>query len=141
MVRSLKGRVLVTALAALACALPASADAAADATISGHVTLPSGDPADAACVTAIYTDGSSRLSKATVNGSGDYTITGLPAGTYKVRFWGCQYRNGGQYLDQYFDGKSTGGAGAPVTLAGGEARTGVDAVMQTGRRFRPRRGR
>jgi hypothetical protein len=69
---------------------------------------------------------------------GEYTIGGLPSGSYKVRF------NPGygeiapgeygtfNYVTQFYKGKPTEAAGEAVGVTAGSATTGIDAELQTG---------
>ena len=61
---------------------------------------------------------------------GSFTLTGLPAGTHKVKFSECGNPQGG-YVQQFFDSKATVAAADPVPLAAGENRNGVNARMST----------
>ena len=60
--------------------------------------------------------------------TGAYTVTGLAAGDYEVGFSPSTQ----DYLAQYYDGKSSLGSADPVSLAGGQTATGIDAAMQPG---------
>ena len=59
--------------------------------------------------------------------AGHYTIAGLPAGEYKVRFSPPSGEYG--YLTQYYDGKESSEEADPLSLALGEAATGIDAAL------------
>jgi PKD repeat protein len=100
------------------------------ASISGHVTGPTGAPATGACVIAWAPDVQSvSLGFAYVDSNGDYTMTGLVAGSYKLQFSSC---NGGlSYLTQFYNAKSTYAAADVITLATSEARTGVNQQLAT----------
>ena len=60
---------------------------------------------------------------------GHYSITGLPAGEYKVSFYGGNAEYG--YLTQYYDGKAESAEADPVPVALGETTSGIDAELQT----------
>jgi hypothetical protein len=60
--------------------------------------------------------------------SGDYVITGLLAGSYKVGFKSCPWASH-DYGGQWFDGKSDAGAADLVTVAAAATRTGVNAAL------------
>ena len=61
--------------------------------------------------------------------SGEYTIGGLPTGSYKVRF---SPPYGGNYLSQYYNGKASFGEADAIAVSAGEARTGIDAELEEG---------
>jgi hypothetical protein len=94
------------------------------ATISGTVTQAGTDaPLQAAAVTVTDADGHSWTANA--NPTGGYTASSLPASTYTVRFSAT-----GQ-VTQWYSNAATEGDATPVVLADGEARTGVDAALDT----------
>jgi RHS repeat-associated protein len=62
------------------------------------------------------------------NAHGEYSLTDLPATEYKVEF--SSYT--GNYLTQYYDGKASKAEADPVSVAVGEAKSGIDAALQTG---------
>ncbi|HEX4115658.1 MAG TPA: carboxypeptidase-like regulatory domain-containing protein [Solirubrobacteraceae bacterium] len=65
---------------------------------------------------------------ATIGAGGEYSITGLPAGSYKVYFYDCgSTRND---LPQYYDGAGTANAASLVVLSAGGAQAGINATMQ-----------
>jgi Carboxypeptidase regulatory-like domain len=107
--------------------LPAAASAAS---ISGTVSATAGgggiDAVEVCARPELY---SFEAICSQTNGFGTYTLTGLPAGSYTVRFREPHNRN---YVDQYFDGAAELGSADPVTVTAAEARFGVDAVLQYG---------
>lgn len=62
------------------------------------------------------------------NASGEYAVTSLNTGEYKLEFLG----DGHNYLTQYYSGKTTFAEGALVPVTSGEATTGRNAAMQPG---------
>lgn len=105
------------------------AQLAPGATISGRVTNANGDPLQGICVTAHPATSGLLSRSAQTNAAGDYTIGGLPAGTFGVQFTAC---GGGSYISEWWDDKSSSSAANPVTLAAGEQRTGIDAQLSSG---------
>ena len=107
---------------------------AGTASISGHVTFPSGDPTPGYEGTVKVSDGSiTRYGYASFP-SGNYTVTGLPAGTYKVEFnrlSGYNVYAEAQFYNGHpeFQGSSSADA---VSLTNGQARAGVDATLAKG---------
>lgn len=67
----------------------------------------------------------------TTNANGEYTISALPSGSYKVEFYPGD--EGGNYLPQYYNGKSSSfEAEAVSVIAGGSPTSGVNAEMHPG---------
>jgi hypothetical protein len=58
--------------------------------------------------------------------SGDYTISGLAAGSYKVQFSAC---GGGNYVTEWWDNKPDPGTADIIALAAGASRAGIDAQL------------
>jgi 5-hydroxyisourate hydrolase-like protein (transthyretin family) len=58
---------------------------------------------------------------------GAYTISGLPAGRYTVYFFAGE--EGGNYLTQYYEGKSSYSEAKPVEVEAGEPTTKINAEM------------
>ena len=73
---------------------------------------------------------------ASTNGSGEYTLSGLAAGEFKVEFRGGQVCNPTckqlNYVTQYYNGKSNFGEANPVTVSPGPPQSGIDAKMVEG---------
>ncbi|WP_162256304.1 carboxypeptidase regulatory-like domain-containing protein [Arthrobacter sp. Soil736] len=107
---------------------PANAADLSDASISGKVTAPAGVDLAATQVYAYAADGHSYTGYGQLNGDGSYTVTGLPAGSYKVQFTGS---NSGA-LDQWYSGSTSFDSATPVTLSAGQSLTGVDVVLVKG---------
>lgn len=59
---------------------------------------------------------------------GSYAITGLPAGSYKVAFYGA----GLGFADQYYDEADTLATAKTIALAAGQTVGGIDAQLQVG---------
>ncbi len=62
------------------------------------------------------------------NGAGEYTISGLPTGSYKVSFRSYE----SNYAPRYYDEKATFATAEAVSVTVGKATTGIDAKLQTG---------
>jgi Carboxypeptidase regulatory-like domain len=60
--------------------------------------------------------------------NGEYTITGLKAGEYKVEF----SARGRNYLSQFYDGKTASSEAQLVPVAAGQTTQGIDAGLQEG---------
>lgn len=101
---------------------------ATGATISGRVQGGSG-PLQGACASALGTSGTTGYGSTLTNAAGEYTITGLPAGTYKVRFMAC---NAGSYVGEWWDDKPSMATADPIVLAAGASRADVDATLADG---------
>jgi hypothetical protein len=61
---------------------------------------------------------------ASTNSNGEYTISGLAAGVYKVEFIRPEY------VTQYYDDKPTLSEASPVAVVVGETASGIDAALQ-----------
>ncbi len=64
------------------------------------------------------------------NGGGDYTITGLPSGSYKVEF--STYSESLNYLTQYYNAKSAPGEATPVPVTASSTTGGINAELHAG---------
>lgn len=121
------------ALAITACALlfvPATA-LAATGSISGTVTAASGGAAlKGVEVCAYEVEEEEEEGCALTSPSGQYTISGLFPGEYKVEFW--PHREGLNYITQYYNNKSTFATAEAVTVTSGETSSGVNAQLQVG---------
>lgn len=142
-------RLVSRVTAALAALLLASAFAVADTgrasavdtySISGQVTLPDGAPLEYLKGVTVYANKETgALHNATVKPSevdGTYTVSGLPAGTYKVIFLIVPYSNGvtvqrPDLVEETYDGSYTAGTYTPIDLNAGNA-TGIDATLEWG---------
>ncbi|WP_181038463.1 S-layer family protein [Arthrobacter sp. ZGTC131] len=107
---------------------PANAADLSDASISGKVTAPAGVNLTATNVYAYTADGYSGAGHGQLNDDGSYTVTGLPAGSYKVQFTG----NNSGGVDQWYAGATSFDAATPVTLTSGQGLTGIDVVLVKG---------
>ena len=67
---------------------------------------------------------------ASTNGNGEYTIAGLAEGNYNVHFSAGD--EGGNYLGQYWHGKSSAAEAEEVSVTLGATHEGIDAEMQAG---------
>ena len=104
----------------------------AASSIAGTVTGEGGFPVPGACVQAFDPD---HPSKAVATGSSDfggqYVISNLAATDYIVRF-STDCGSGGPLKPEFYDDALTFGSADPVTLAVGQARTGIDASLGDG---------
>ncbi len=99
------------------------------ATISGTVSAAQGG-ADVGGLEVDVVDASGNvLTSAFTNANGTYTIGGLPAGTWYLRFDGGHAYNGMYYATEYYGGSSTLAGSAPLVLTAGEALVGVNQAL------------
>ena len=99
------------------------------ATISGKVTAPAGTDLRSISVNADTADGSATfVANSSVSADGTYSLTGLPQGTYKVRFAG----NNSGAVDQWYNNAATSSTANVLTLAAAQDLTGINATMVKG---------
>ncbi len=126
--------VLLTALGLLA---PASALASSTGRISGTVTeyAPPHNPIEGIEVCA--DEAGSEFGEfpgercSTTTKQGEYTISGLPSGSYKVEFL-APPEGGLNYITQYYNGASSLETGMAVAVSSGATTTGINAEMKVG---------
>jgi hypothetical protein len=63
------------------------------------------------------------------NSGGEYTISGLTSGSYRVGFSSSE---GGNYEPQWYDGRSLGGDATPVSVTAPNSTSGVNAALASG---------
>ena len=104
--------------------------AAPAATISGVVTNNAGSPllGITACATI---PGVSSGNCGNTNAYGEYSISGLIAGTHRVQF-NVQYTTSNGYASEYWNGVSTSDFATLISVTAGQTVTGVDASLSEG---------
>ena len=124
----------VLAIAAFALLLvPAGASAATTGSISGIVTAASGGAALKGIEVCADELGGEEETCILTSASGEYTISGLAPGSYKVEFW--SHREGLNFITQYYNNQSTfSGAEAILVMAGGNV-PNIDAELHEGGRI------
>jgi hypothetical protein len=65
------------------------------------------------------------------NSGGEYTIVGLPSGSYKVEFFPA-FESNLNYLLQYYNGQPSATTATPVSVVAPSLAGGINAGMQTG---------
>jgi hypothetical protein len=108
-----------------------------ESTISGSVTNALGEDLDGVYVGAWKLDGSSYVQGRSVatDGEGNYTLPGLTAGTYKIGYFdvgtGVSFAagNGNEYVNEFWDNKSTLSSAATITVGSASHVTGKDALL------------
>ena len=113
---------LLVALAALA--LPASGMAAEPGAIAGTVT---GEGHGG--LSGVEVCAEEEFPCVKTNGSGEYELTGLEAGQYKIHFRPGELSN---YVPQYYSGKSSWQTADLVTVVSGVTTPGIDATLEQG---------
>jgi len=67
----------------------------------------------------------------TTDSNGDYTVSGIPAGDYKV--WFDTHNTSGSYVGEYYNDKGASfGDGDSVTVTDGTTTSGIDAQLADG---------
>lgn len=69
---------------------------------------------------------------ATTNAAGEYTLSGLPSGSYTIWFTASSELRGGWSWTEYYDGKATRGEADQVAVNAGSVTSGIDIEMHTG---------
>lgn len=108
----------------------ADAELTRTASISGHLTMNAADPEDAV---RVYDDEGDVAGWGWVESDGSYEVNGLQAGSYRLAFnrlSGFAF-SAAQFFDDHEEQAGLASADQ-VTLASGEARTGIDAVLVEG---------
>jgi hypothetical protein len=68
-----------------------------------------------------------QIAGETTDENGNYTIGGLPTGTYKVAFGGID-----GYASEWYDNASNESSATPVSVTAGSDTSGIDAVLSAG---------
>ena len=98
--------------------------------INGAVTGTTGTPLESIRIEA-------RISSNVVSGSaytdssGQYSLQGLPAGTYKIYF----YNNGQDYFNEWYNNKTTFETADPLNVTAGQTIPNIDAQLVQGGRI------
>ena len=108
--------------------VPATAADTATASIQGTLTAPAGVNLAGVSVYAMTTAYQIPSGMSSVGADGKYEITGLPAGSYKLRFAG---RNTGAQ-DQWYKNAASYDTATAVTVTEGQALTGISATLVKG---------
>ena len=106
------------------------ASLAAGASITGHVTDSKGHPVQGVNVSASSTANARwRLGNAITDANGDYVITGLAAGDYRVQFSAPM---GSNLVSEYHPDTTDYSLAVPVKVAAAATVTGIDASLAAG---------
>jgi hypothetical protein len=124
-------RLLAVVVFAGSMAVFASPAAAAGGAISGTVTNNAASPAplDGICVEALNPSTGTVVSDVLTDSSGQYTVAGLAAGSYKVEFYDCGTTG---YITQYFKNQSSLASANPVSVTTGSTTNAINAKMVLG---------
>lgn len=99
-----------------------------EATISGTVTgAGTGTAISGGTIEALQSDGTGSF--ANIASDGTYTVHGLGPGSYTIWF---QPAYGLNYLSQYWKNQPTAATANKITVANGDAVTGIDATLAVG---------
>jgi carboxypeptidase family protein len=115
------------------------AQMAEGATIEGTVTdAATEDPIEGiqVCVQDASGEGEESAGCAQTDAAGEYTITAIPAGSFKVEFSGESCDEEGcfqtNWVRQYYDGKSNFDDADVLSLSAGDVEAGIDAALEEG---------
>jgi hypothetical protein len=108
-----------------------------ESTISGSVTNALGEDLDNVYVGSWKLVGSSYVEGRSVatDGEGNYTLPGLTSGTYKIGFFdvgtGVSFAagNGNEYVNEFWDNKSSLSSATTITVGSASHVTGKDALL------------
>ena len=104
-------------------------------TITGHVTaLDGGAPLEDVYVD-VYTSQGGWVDDTETDASGAYSITALPAGSYKVQFHPSLAGPSIAYIEEYYNDKATLSLGDLVNVGAGAVVSGINAVLARGGQF------
>jgi hypothetical protein len=95
-------------------------------TITGTVTNDDGDPVQGIDV---HANNATHGGSATTDANGDYTVTGLAAGSYTVRFFDALLHT---YVTQYYNDTPTESAANPVSVTVENTTPDIDATLHRG---------
>jgi putative cell wall-binding protein len=98
---------------------------AVEATVSGRVVKTTDPSQGIEGVQVQLSNTSGQVTGTQTDASGNYTVTGIPAGTYTVQFQGASTG----HLNEYWDDTTSLFEATPITLVAGQAVTGVDAAL------------
>ena len=94
--------------------------------LSGTVTDGSGSPLSDVCVDAYASDGGLVSDSGYTDAGGNYTISGLKAGNYRVRFFDCGPL---EFSDEYYNDKRSLATANPVTVTTGTVAANINAQL------------
>ena len=95
--------------------------------ISGRVTNASGTPLSGVTVYVYSSSEEFHIVELTfTNGNGEYTVEGLPEGSYKVGFFAF----GTEYVPQYYNGQSSFASANSIAVSAGATATGINAALK-----------
>jgi hypothetical protein len=94
--------------------------------ISGTLTAAGSGTALQGLAVTLYDSGGAAVGSAVSDAHGDYTLSGIAAGSYRVGFSDPS----GHYATDYYAGASTLAAATPITVTGGARTTAIDAALE-----------
>ncbi len=102
---------------------------AAAANVSGKVTAAQGGTALGGLEVELIDAQGHDVATTFTNADGSYTLTGVPAGTWYVKFDGGRAFNGSYYATEYYVGKATLAGAKSVAVNAGVSVTGIDQAL------------
>jgi pimeloyl-ACP methyl ester carboxylesterase len=103
-----------------------NASLAAGGTISGAVTAAGGIPLANVNV-QLFDNNSAAITSTVTRADGTYTLTGVPAGTFKAAFFA-----GSRYAAKWYGGQGNFNAASQITIASVTNTTGINTQLGTG---------
>lgn len=101
------------------------------AQISGKVTGIAGAPVRGILVEAYAPSGETYGTQVETDYLGNYTVRGLPAGTYKL-FFNAETSRSGSYLSQWYNQQSSLADATGVAVTTAQLKTGINTVLSAG---------
>ena len=96
--------------------------------VSGHVTDANSQPLAGISVQFYDTSGTTITKAGLTDSAGDYSVTSMTAGSYKVIFYGNN-GSGAPYVQKWYNGASSLATATAITVTNGATTSGIGATM------------
>jgi hypothetical protein len=99
--------------------------------VKGKVTDASSKEVIAGIEVCAFSASTESVGCARTDSGGEYTVSGLASGEYKVEF-SASFSGELNFITQYYDGKSSASEAAAVSVTAGSTTPGIDAELKAG---------